>query len=280
MALRLNLLRQFLLGMLFVLLTSIAAPGIAQNFPPLAGRVVDNANFLPDAYEAELSAKLAAFEKQSGRQFVVATIADMQGYALDDYGYRLGRAWGIGDKNRNDGIILFLAPNERPGQRGPRIEVGYGLEPIITDAISSRITKGIMTPLLRNGDSTGAVTAGVDALIKQMNLSPDEAARQAKAAEQQVVQQKRSGGVDIGTVIFWLFIFFFFILPMIRGIFGGGRRGRRYRSSSGPVIIWGGGSGWGSGGGSSWGSGGGFGDGGGFSGGGGSFGGGGASGDW
>ncbi|MEY4500533.1 MAG: hypothetical protein RIS52_423 [Pseudomonadota bacterium] len=264
-----------LVWLLSALLGLSALSAQAQTFPPLAGhRVVDAANIIPDADEPALEAKLKALEDSTGRQVVIATIPDLQGYGLDDYGYKLGRAWGIGEKGKNNGLVLFLAPNEPAGHRGPRIEVGYGLEPIITDALASVIANGIMTPRLRAGDMTGALNAGTDALISQLKLPPDQAIARAK----QISAQNTKDSPDIGAVIFWLFIFLFFILPMIRGLFGRGGRGRRY--GSGPVIIWGGGNDWGGGGGSSWGSGGGFGGGGGFSGGGGSFGGGGASGGW
>ncbi len=258
---------RWLLGLLLFCLGVGAAH--AQDFPKLTGYVVDAANIIPDGDEPALAAKLKALQDTTGRQVVVATIPDMQGYDLADYGYRLGRAWGIGEKKVNNGVVMFLAPNERPGSRGPRIEVGYGLEPILTDAMSSVIAFGIMTPMLRNGDISGALNAGVDEIVKQLQLPPEEAAKRAQAIGEQ--RSSNSGGG--GSVIFWLFIFFFFILPIIRSLFfGRGKRGRRY--GSGPVIIWGD-----SGGGSSWGSGS-FGGGGGFSGGGGSFGGGGASGGW
>jgi uncharacterized protein len=248
-----------------------ALPAHAQSFPPLSGRVVDTANILQPAEEAALTSKLEALEQQSGRQLVVATVPDLQGYAIEDYGYKLGRTWAIGEKSKNNGALLIVAPNDRK----TRIEVGYGMEPILTDALTSVIINAVMIPHFKQGDYAGGINAGTDELITQMSLPPDEAAKRA----QQVVADSQSGGGDnFGTVMFWLFIFFFFVLPVISPIiFGRGRRGRRF--GSGPVVIWGGGSDWG-GGGSSWGSGGGFGGGGGFSGGGGSFGGGGSSGSW
>lgn len=257
------------------LLLLIALPAHAQTFPaPNGTHVIDAANVIPDDQEKVIDAKLKALEDSTQRQFVVATIADMQGYDLATYGYQLGRYWKIGQKDTNEGLILFLAPNNPPGQRGPRIEVGYGLEPVMTDALSSIIINTQMMPLLRNGDIPGAINAGVDAIIPQLTLPPEEASKRAQQAT-----QARGEQVDIGAVIFWLFFFFFFLLPLIRGIFG--KRGRRH--GSGPVILWGPGDwGGGSSGGSSWSSGGGsdWGGGGGFSGGGGSFGGGGASGSW
>ena len=263
----------YALTLSLVLLCLSAGAAHAQEFPKLTGYVVDAANIIPDGDEVALSAKLKALQDTTGRQVVVATIPDMQGYDLADYGYRLGRAWGIGEKKANNGAVLFLAPNEPAGKRGPRLEVGYGLEPVLTDAMSSVIAFGIMTPMLRNGDISGALDAGTDEIIKQLQLPPEEAAKRAQA-----IGEQRSSGGGGGSVIFWLFIFFFFILPIIRSLFfGRGKRGRRY--GSGPVIIWGDSGEWRSGSGSSggFGGGGGF---GGFSGGGGSFGGGGASGGW
>ncbi len=246
-------------------------PAFAQNFPALSGRVVDQAGVLDPAQEAALDAKLKQVEDQTGRQLVVAAVSDLQGYPIEDFGYRLGRAWGIGEKGRNTGIVLIVAPNDRK----VRIEVGRGLEPYMTDALSGRIIREQITPRFKAGDLPGGIMAGVDAIIPQLTLPPDEAAKRASEAR---VNQSSGGDVDLGSIIFWLFIFFFLILPLLRTIFGG-KRGRRL-GGSGPVIIWGpgdwggGSGGWSSGsGGSSWGDGG-------FSGGGGDFGGGGASGDW
>lgn len=264
-----------LLIALFALLSSGVA--MAQDFPKLTGRVVDEANLLDPAQEAALAAKLEGLEKQSNRQLVVATLSSLQGYDISDYGYRLGRAWGIGQaangsNEKDNGVILIVAPNEKR----VRIEVGYGLEPVLTDGLSSSIIRNDITPRFKAGDFPGGINAGVDKIVTQLTLPPDEAQKIAAQAQQNARERKGDG--DFGAVIFWLFIFFFFILPLM-GALTGGRKHRR-RGYSGPVIIWGGNDwGGGSGGGSSWG-GGGWGGGGGFSGGGGSFGGGGSSGSW
>jgi uncharacterized protein len=249
---------------LALILLFSAQTSYAQNFPALTGRVVDAANIIPDGDEAAITSKLEALEKESGRQLVVATIADLQGYPIEDFGYQLGRSWAIGQKSQNNGALLIVAPNERK----VRIEIGYGLEPIITDIYSGVIIRDVILPQFKAGEYPAGINAGTDALITQLRLPPDEAAKVAKT----LADQERKGDSG-GAVFFWLFIFFFFILPIIWPIFFGRGRGRRY--GAGPVIIWGGGD---SGGSSSWGSGGGF--GGGFSGGGGSFGGGGSSGSW
>jgi uncharacterized protein len=261
---------------LLLCLAAAAGPAAAQTFPKLTGRVVDTADMLPPSDEAALAGKLEALERASSRQLVVATVPDLQGYPVEDYGYQLGRAWGIGQKGTNNGIILLVSKNDRK----IRIEVGYGLEPVITDAFSSSVIADKITPAFKAGDFPGGINAGVDALIGQLQAPPDEAERQAvQAAERQKARGRGESGSFV-PLIFWGIILFFVIIPMLRGR----RRGRRF--GRGPVVLWGpgfGGGGWGGGGGSSWGGGGGGwggGGGGGFGGGGGSFGGGGASGGW
>jgi uncharacterized protein len=260
---------------LLLLLVLAAAPAAAQDFPKLSGRVVDAANLLSEPDETELDQKLAALEKASSRQLVVATIPDLQGHDIADYGYKLGRAWGLGQKEANNGIILIVAPNERK----VRIEVGYGLEPIMTDALSSVIVNTQVLPRFKAGDYPGGIKAGADAIIEQLQAPPEQAEQRVLAATAQQAQQKSNGADDDGSflpLIFWLIVLFFIIMPMLRAR----RRGRRYGRSGLPVFLWGpglggwGGGGGGSSGGSSWGGGGGF------SGGGGSFGGGGDSGSW
>lgn len=261
--------------LLAALASLLAIPAQAQTFPQLTGRVVDGANIIPDDVEARLVQKLDALEKQSQRQLVVVTLADLQGYEISDYGYQLLRHWGIGDKERNDGALLIVAPNERK----LRIEVGYGLEPILTDGLSSLIIQQQIVPAFKAGNMPVGIEGGTDAIIKQLTLPPEEA---AKVAEQAKAQPKAEQNHPLG-VIFFIFVFFpIFILPaMIRSR----SRGRRYRDDSGlgSVIMWsvleGLASGRSHGGGGGFSGGGGFG-GGGFSGGGGSAGGGGASGSW
>ena len=257
----------------FLLAVLFALPAHAQTFPKLAGEpVVDAANLLDPAQEAALNAKLKGIETATGHQVAVATVPSLEGRDIADYGYQLGRAWGIGKQGTNDGVVLIVAPNERR----TRVEVGYGLEPVLTDAYSSVIVNSVMIPHFKSGDYPGGIDAGVDEIAKQIQLPPDQAAARAKAATD-TARQSHGNGIP-GGFIFWIFLFFFVVLPLLRGL--GGRRYGGGGSGIGNVILWSAlnaassgrdsGSGWGGGGG----------DGGGFSGGGGSFGGGGASGGW
>lgn len=259
-----------LLLILIASLALLAGPAAAQTFPKLTGRVVDEAHLLTPEQIAALDAKLAALEAQSQRQMVIATIPDLEGYEIEDYGYRLGRAWEIGDKQRNDGILLIVAPKEHK----VRIEVGYGLEGIITDALSSVIIQREVVPRFKANDYPGGITAATDQLIAQLQL-PEDQARKIAADAGAEAKKAKGPRFDAGTVIFLLIFFFFFVLPFLRAMRGGGRR----YGAPGVMIFpsggWGGGgSDWGGGGGGGWGGGGGF------SGGGGSFGGGGSSGSW
>jgi uncharacterized protein len=251
--------RRLLLALLLAF--AMAVPAAAQTFPALTGRVVDDANILPPEVESQLSTKLNALEQQSQRQLVVVTVPSLQGYEISDYGYRLGRQWGIGSKARNDGAMLIVAPNERK----VRIEVGYGLEPVLTDGMSFLIINNAILPRFKAGDLPGGIVAGTDAIVQQLTLPAEEARQLAAKADKQ--QQDQDEGFPFGLIVWLAIFFFFFVLPMIRGV----RGGRAYRGGA-PVILFPGGFGGGR-------SGGGFG-GGGFSGGGGSFGGGGASGSW
>ncbi|HEX8261654.1 MAG TPA: TPM domain-containing protein, partial [Allosphingosinicella sp.] len=263
-----------LLRALLLLLVLMASPAAAQEFPALTGRVVDAANIIPDADEAALTQELKALERNSSRQLVVATVPSLGGYPIEDYGYQLGRHWGIGQKGANNGVILLVAPNERK----VRIEVGYGLEPIMTDALSNQIITQQILPRFKADDYPGGIRAGAAEIVAQLQAPPEQAEQKALEA-QQAAESRGSGEDDFGglfPLIFWGAVLLFVFLRMIGR---GGRRGRRHRRRG--VWVWGpgvGGGDWGGGwGGSS--SGGGF-DfgGGGFSGGGGSFGGGGASG--
>jgi uncharacterized protein len=117
------------------------------QFPRLTGRVVDEANLLPPRQEQELTARLEALEQQKGSQFVVVTVNSLQGYRIEDYGVRLGRHWGVGSKEKNDGALLIVAPNERK----VRVEVGYGLEKNLPDHFAAKVLREVVVPDFREG---------------------------------------------------------------------------------------------------------------------------------
>jgi len=266
---------RFFVGLWLAVLLA-ATPAFAQTFPKLTGRVVDQAGLLSPAQAADLSAKSEALEKRTGRQFVVATVNSLEGRTIEDYGYRLGREWGIGNEQKDDGVILLVAPRERK----VRIETGYGARVFLTDAVSSVIIRESILPRFKAGDMGGGIVAGADQIINMMELPPAEAAKRAQeiGASEARRQERR---INPFPILFMVIIFF-----VIIGSIASRAGGRRYRgkrrggidAGDVAVILWGldaltrggrGGGGWGGGGG-----------GGGFSGGGGSFGGGGASGGW
>lgn len=242
----------------------------AFAFPELTGRVVDAAGILSPQAKQQIEAKEKELEEKSGIQLVVATVPSLQGGDIESFGYQLGRYWKLGEAKKNNGVLFLIAPNERK----VRIDVGYGLEGTLTDALSKVIIATVVTPNFKKGDFNAGVERGVDAIVEVLTTDSSEWRQRARL--------RSDGQADrfdqfIPIIIFLLIVFAFVWMARNAG-------GRRYRAGAGPVIFlppgrstwsdssvnkgsWGGDS-------SSWG------DGGGFSGGGGSFGGGGASGDW
>ena len=134
-----------------------AAAQAEPDFPVLTSRITDQAGLLSaDDYTA-IQAELAALEQKSTDQVAVVTLKSLEGYPIEDYGYQLGRKWGIGQKGKNNGILLIVAPNERK----VRIEVGRGLEPVMTDAMSSLIIQNAILPEFRRGNFSAGIRAGV-----------------------------------------------------------------------------------------------------------------------
>jgi uncharacterized protein len=193
------------------------------------------------------------------------TLKSLQGTSIEDYGYQLGRNWGIGQKGTNNGTMLIVVPSEHK----VRIEVGYGLEGALTDAVTRLIIQNAILPRFRANDFAGGITRGVDDIVQVASGDAEEFKRRAAQRPENTSQ-----GVDIMTLILIAFVLFA-IFNALRSSGRGGGRGYRRSGYAGPIFIPSGGS-WSSGSsGSSWGD-----SGGGFSGGGGSFGGGGSSGSW
>ena len=193
----------------------------APKFPPLTGRVVDNAHVLSAETVRNLDAELAQLETQTGHQLVVATVPDLQGYEIEDYGYQLGRTWALGKKGVNDGVILLVAPKERK----VRIEVGYGLEPVLTDALTSVILQTRVLPQFKAGRMEQGIVDGTEAIVQQLALPADQA--QAAVAQAAAQPKAQSGGLNAShiPVVFIIIVVFWVLSAVLRGL--GGRRGRR-----------------------------------------------------
>jgi uncharacterized protein len=250
--------------------TVVAA--IALTFPALTGRIVDQANVIPADTRSTIETKLANLEAKSGIQLVVATVNSLEGQEIEPYANALFREWKLGEKAKNNGVLLLVAPKERR----VRIEVGYGLEGTLTDALSKVIITTAIAPKFKTGDFAGGIEAGVDAIVTILAGDAEEWQRRAE-----VRSDESSPAEDIAVIIAMVLIFLF-IVAFLRGLSQQGNGVRRHRTRDGRwIVLPPSSSGWGSGsgGGGGWSSGGGF-SGGGFSGGGGSSGGGGASGDW
>src|SRR6476659_6865431 len=211
-------------------LFALAAPATAQTFPPLSGRVVDQAHQLTPAQIAELTSKSETLEAQTGRQFEIATVNSLEGYPIEDYSYRLGRYWKIGSAKNNDGVLLVVAPNERKVW----IATGYGAGTYMTDAMSGLIIREDILPHFKQNppDYGGGIEAGTDAIIKQMSLPPEEAAKNVAAAGQAQQKRQHSGGNPL-PFIFWVMVIGFVVLSHFRRAVG-----RRYRRRDGGISPW------------------------------------------
>ena len=251
-----------LAALVFVLVAAAVAAAALRIPPPPDRRVNDYANALSPADRERLEQKLAARERSSSNQVVVAIFPSLEGESLEDFSIRLAQAWRIGQKSLDNGVIFLVFLKDRK----MRIEVGYGLEPTLTDAITSSILRNDVAPRFREGKIADGISAGVDAIEQAIAGTYQQSARRPASQEPQSVDY-------LGLIMLFLVLggLGLAVLPPLLSYRGPGRQGYTGRSSGwgGPMI---GGGGWSRGGG-------GFG-GGGFGGGGGSFGGGGASGSW
>ena len=257
---------------------------LAGAYPANTGRVTDQAGILDAATQAALTAKLKALEDKSGIQLVVATVTSLDGSAIEPYANALFREWKLGEAAKNNGALLLVAPNERK----VRIEVGYGLEGTLTDAVTKIIIINAIAPRLKAGDYAGGVTRGVDDIITTLTADAGEWHGRA-ASDRHALTVTNVLLAFVPVIIFGLPFYGLFLIirryQRRHGMLQPARRGK-YRSSSGKWVrdtapyaagaaaassSSSSSSGWSSGSSSSSG---------GFSGGGGSSGGGGASGDW
>jgi uncharacterized protein len=152
------------------LILSFALVAVAANFPALTGRVVDQADIIGAPGRADLETKLADLESKSGIQLVVATVKSLEGQEIEPYANELFRTWKLGEKTKNNGVLLLVAPNEKR----VRIEVGYGLEGTLTDALSKVIITNAITPRFKTGDFAGGISRGVDDIVTVLTTDSSE----------------------------------------------------------------------------------------------------------
>jgi len=230
----------------------------AESFPRFTAPVVDAAGVVPNDVEQRVDAELNDYQQRTSNQIAVAVVKTTGKTSLEDYSIDLARAWGVGQKGKDNGVLLLIAYDDHK----LRIEVGRGLEGQLTDLQSGRIIREQMTPRLRAGDAGGAIEVGTQEIRRALGDT------KVGAPPPEAPSEPQSPSFNIG----WIFPLVFFVLFAFGGL---GRRRRRRLGWITP-IFWGGGwGGSGTGGGLGGGGGGGFGGGGG-----GGFGGGGASGGW
>jgi uncharacterized protein len=144
-----------------VAVCALALPAAALDVPYLSGRVNDDARLLDAASSKNLDAKLKDYEAKTGRQLVVLTVPSLEGEALEDFSIKVARTWKLGRKGQDDGILILVARDDHKA----RIEVGYGLEGTLPDALAGRIIRDEMVPRFRGGDYAGGLTTGADAIV-------------------------------------------------------------------------------------------------------------------
>jgi uncharacterized protein len=249
--------RRFGIGLVLVLCTAFAAFG--ADFPPLTGRIVDQASILSAETRNTIEPKLADLEEKSGIQLVVATVTSLGGEEIEPYANELFRAWKLGEKTKNNGVLLLVAPHEHR----VRIEVGYGLEGTLTDALSKVIITNAMTPRFKTGDYDGGIARGVDDIITVLTTDAADWQKRPSLRLDETQAPNNSGWLIVVAIVIFLGLcvvspgFRWFVVNVLLNILlSSGNSGGRGSS------------------------GGGFSGGGGYSGGGGSSGGGGASGSW
>ena len=274
---------------------TLASHALALDVPPLTGRVVDLAHVLPQSTVEALTARLTAHEGQSSNQVAVLTIPSLEGESLEEFAHRVATTWKLGRKGTDNGVLLLVAIKERK----VRIEVGYGLEGVLTDIRSAQIIRNEIVPRFRGGDMSSGILEGTQAILKTIE-GTYEAPKQAPPQQGSAVVEQVVVAIIVGLFVGLLFMNVHRFVGPVAGagistllapwvvpallasgvtavllllLGAAGTRGRTTRSRGLDDWIWYSSRSGGWGGGS-------FGGGGGFSGGGGDFGGGGASGNW
>lgn len=256
------------LTLLWLALLSGPTFAAEPSYPALTGRIVDGANLIAPEARQRIEAKLKAHEDKTSDQLVVATVPSLQDVPIEDFANGLFRFWKLGQAKTNNGVLMLVAPKERK----VRIEVGYGFEGALTDALSKVIITTAVAPKFKTGDFAGGIEGGVDAILSILAGDAEEWQRRAELRN-----DESSFAEDLAVIVAMVVIFLIIVSILREAMRQGGSRRHRLRDGRWVVLPPSTGSGWSGGSGGGWSSGS---SSGGFSGGGGSSGGGGASGDW
>ncbi|MEM9311654.1 MAG: TPM domain-containing protein [Pseudomonadota bacterium] len=217
-----------LLALLALLFAALVAPAHAQDYPPRPdGPVYDAVDLIPAAEEAQLDAKLRAYNRETGRAIIVATISSTEGEDIDLYSVDLAEEWGIGGSETDEGVLLLIAVNDRQ----MAIKTGPGAQDRLTDINSGRLIRNTLRPAFRSGQFAAGIDSAVDQMIERLNLEPADAKAIAQAEIEAEKGQRNKGGFPIGALIWLFFMFAFFVFPLIRGR---SRRRRYKKRKKGP----------------------------------------------
>src|SRR6478735_2793363 len=212
---------RWLFAWLVLLAALTGAPAAAQDLPPRPdGPVYDGANIISAGEKELLVRQLSDYNRTTGRSIIVATVPSLDGEDIELYAQQLATTWEIGGKERENGLLFLVAPNERR----MRIHTARGLQERMTDIMSGRIIRDVVTPKFKDGDMSGGITAGVDAIIQQLDMDPAQARAVEEAEAARLAKQGENAAPAIAGVIFWIVMIVFFV-----GIFGRRAHGRRYR---------------------------------------------------
>ena len=226
-----GILMQFVKKIIIVgCLLILSSSAIAATIPTPTGYVNDFANVLDGSTKNQLEQFLTAFEAKTGEEVAVVTVESLEGTTIEDYAVRLYQQWGIGKKGKDNGVLILVAPNDRQA----RIEVGYGLEGVINDAMAGRIIRDQMIPAFREGNYGAGILQGtqvvVSILAKDAGIQLNTGAEPASGEAYQT-PHKRGIAHKIFSVLMFFFLAYLFIrhpwlfLFFLSGMGGGGRRG-------------------------------------------------------
>lgn len=210
---------------LFLVVTFFALANVAFAYTSPGkpvGYVNDFAQVIPAGERTALENKIANFAQQAGVEIVVATVSGLNGDTIENFAVKLFAEWGIGKKNTDNGILILVSPTEKQ----TRIEVGYGLEPVVTDAMSSAVIRTVMIPAFKNGDYYGGINAGVDQIMKLADPGSGAELAPSIAGEQTPIYIPIIGVIILAILLSTKFgrrILFYMFLS---NFFGGGRGGR------------------------------------------------------